>query len=263
MNALAVAYIVLLVATGMTIAGTALALYFLQQRSRATVFSDFGFRATVLLAAVFYLSVFAQNQGAFNLDPDVLRLFSGIGFFLVAAFVGAVSFFLWRVSRAIDGPVLVSAELLVGMRSRMEAMFGPESTRFLVYAVGKESAQKAVAQLVERRVMKPEQLWKGLPAWFRTAGYGRLVVERMDPGHEVRVRVEGTFESQHPGAEPACDLTRGYLAGLGQALEPTMDCEAQELRCGLRHGGHDCEFALLWFPRDAPHSPKPVAVKEA
>lgn len=268
MDGLTVAYVALLAATGLLIAGTALALFLLQQRSRATVFSDVAFRATALIATVFYLSVFAQGPGAFGFDAGVLRVFSVVGFFLVAAFCATMAWFLWRLNRAVDGPVLVSAELLIGVRNRMEAMYGAESSRFLVYAVGKESASKAIAQLVEGKVVKPEALWRRLPSWWRTMGYGRLSFARAEPGKEVRVRIAQTFEARHPGKEPGCDLTRGYLAGLGAALVPDMDCEAQEIRCCSRHGGEACEFAILWFPREAmppaaQARPTPIAVQEA
>src|SRR5581483_9620201 len=115
-------------------------------------------------------------------------------------------------------------------------------------------AARAVTRLVEGRVITPERFWRRLPAWWRTMGYGRLSYAREEPGKEVRVRIAQTFEARHPGAEPGCDLTRGYLAGLGAALVPEMACEVQEIRCCGRHGGEDCEFAILWFPRDEPHA---------
>jgi len=180
------------------------------------------------------------------------------GYFLVGGFFAISAFHLWQFTRRSDGAVIVTPDVLMGLRSRTAKMYGESASRFIVYAVGKESAQKA-AEKIFGADLSPERIWKKLPHWFRLMGYGELKVIERDSGKEVRLTVRDTFEGRTSGTT-GCELTRGYLAGLGTALHPDLDCECVETSCG-READTACQFQLHWFPRVA--EPQAIEVASA
>lgn len=234
-------------AFGLVVAAVAI-LYVAHRRSRATVFADLTLKATMLILAVFYLALVRDWSARLPGDPALYGLAVGIGYALVGGFFLAVAVTLWRYTVRTDGAIIVSGDFLAGLRTRTTAMYGEAPSRFIVYAVGKESAEKAVARFLADGKSDRAKLWSRLPRWFRAMGYGKLRYLSEVPGREVRVVVEDTVEA-HGGAQGGCDLTRGYLAGLGAALHPGRDCECVEVRCGRLQGGRDCEFTLHWFPQ--------------
>lgn len=233
------------------VGGAVVLLYLSHQRARATVFADLMLKATLLLMAAFYLGFVADNLGALPGDLAWYRLAVHAGYLLVAGFFALSAFHLWQFTRRSDGAVIVTPDVLNGLSSRTAKMYGESASRFIVYAVGKESAQKAAARLLPQPI-DPESTLRKLPHWFRQMGYGDLRVTQREIRKEVHLTVRDTFESRHPGGS-GCELTRGYLAGLGNVLHPELDCECVESRCG-REQGEPCEFHLHWFPK----APEPV-----
>lgn len=218
------------------------------RRSRATVFVDLALRATVLILALFYLTLVHDLAAGLPGDPAWYAAGVSAGYLLVAAFFLSVAAAIWDVTRRTDGAILVSRDFLVGLRTRTASMYGDSPSRFIVYAVGKESAQKAMRRFFGAGPIDAEKLWRRLPSWSRAIGYGRMRVLAKDVGHEVTVSVADTIESHEANAAGGCDMTRGYLAGMGSALHAGFDCECVEVRCAKLHGGDECEFTLHWFP---------------
>lgn len=218
------------------------------RKGRATLLSDLAWKATVLVMVIVYLGWVAANSTVFIGDPGAFALAESVAHLLVAAFFLYLGVLLWRSSRQGVELVLVSPEFLVALRSRTRAMYGDGPSRFISYAVAKEAAASAIDRVIAGRLASRGTLWRRLPYLFRLMGYGKLsFVEGRAPG-PLHVEVEGTFEASHGDGKGGCDLTRGYLAGLGEALEPGMSCEAEETRCVRLHGGEACAFTLRWFP---------------
>lgn len=249
------ARLVLQVAAFGLIGATAIVFYVAHRRSRATVFTDVALKATLLLLAVMYLAFVESAASLFPGSPAAYALAAAAGYALVAGFFLSVAVALWRVVRRTNGAIIVSPEFLAGLRSRTRAMYGESPSRFIVYAVGKESAEKAMQRFLGEGG-DPMAHWARLPRWFRALGYGKLRFLSHEPGRESRLEIVDTIESTTPDAPPGCELTRGYLAGLGSVLHPSRECECVELRCSRSEGGRACEFALHWFPR-APEATAP------
>lgn len=240
-------------------------LYRAHHRSRATVFADLLLKATLLFMALLYLALVDDAAAFLPGDPAVYRIAAAAGYVAVAAFFLAVAEGLWSYTKRTDGAIIVSPDLLSGLRTRTAAMYGDSPSRFIVYAVGKESAEKGMRRFLARGDADPAKLWRKLPGWFRAMGYGHMTIVEKELGREVRLRVAGTIESL-PTAQDlhgGCDLTRGYLAGMGSALHPDSDCECVEARCSRMQGGDACEFTLHWFPRARePRAIDPPPVKQ-
>lgn len=237
-------------------------LYRAHRRSRATVFADLLLKATLLFMALLYLA-FVDDAAAFLPgDPGIYKVAAAAGYVVVAAFFLFVAEGLWSYTKRTDGAIIVSPDFLVGLRTRTAAMYGDSPSRFIVYAVGKESAEKGMRRFLARGDADPARLWRQLPGWFRQMGYGHMRILEKDVGREVRLRVDDTLESLHPDKMQAgCDLTRAYLAGMGSALHPDKDCECVEARCSRLQGGGPCEFTLHWFPRS--QEPRPTETPQA
>lgn len=218
-----------------------------QRRSRATVFTDAAWKGGFLVLVLVYLGYVADNAASFGGDPDVYRLAVYAAHLLVASFFLFFGIYLWRMSRRTAGFVVVTPEFLVALRDRTRAMYGAGPSRVISYAVAKEGAQKAVAAHLGAGLATPAAVWKRLPHLFRLMGYGRLRLVSRKPREEIEVEIEDTFEALHPQEGASCDLTRGYLAGLGAALEPGLECEVEETRCGAG-GDRVCRFTVRWFP---------------
>lgn len=227
------------------------------KRSRATIFADLLLKATLLLMALLYLSFVDDAAGFLPGDPALYKAAAAAGYVMVAAFFLATAEGLWMYTKRTDGAIIVTPDFLVGLRTRTTAMYGDSPSRFIVYAVGKESAEKGMRRFLARGEADAERLWERLPTWFRQMGYGRMRILEQEVGKEIRLSVDDTIESLQGDIPGGCDMTRGYLAGMGSALHADKDCECVEVRCGRLQGGGACEFTLHWFPssKAAPMSP--------
>lgn len=249
-----------------SLAASVVILLLAHKRSRSTLFTDAAWKAAFLVGITIYLGYVADRAASFGGDPAFYRLMEGIAHVLIAAFFAFLGIYLWRYAgRGMDF-VIVSPEFLLAMRDRMKTIYGASPARFVSYAVGKDAARGAVARSIQNHVVKPAQAWRRMPYYLRLFGYGRVRVVSGAPGSEMRIAVAGTFETLAPAGTDGCDLTRGYLAGLGEALEEGASCEAEEVRCATHEGGGECEFVLRWFPAgpDFPDRPQtqPSSVAE-
>jgi predicted hydrocarbon binding protein len=220
------------------------------KRARATLFTDAGWKGAFLVMVILYLGFVADNAGLLGGEEAVYHLAEVTAGFLVACFFLLLGIYLWRYSTRGADIVIVSPDFLVALRDRTQAMYGDGPSRFITYAVAKESAHKAIARQIGSGLASTAYVWKRLPYLFRLMGYGRLRYIERRPREELRLEVRGTFETTYSGSKGGCGLTRGYLAGLGEALEPGMTCEAEETHCAGDHGDGRCEFVLRWFPID-------------
>ena len=218
-------------------------LYLTHRQTRATLFTELAVRGAALLVCLFYLSYLAEHADALPGSASVYQAAVAGLFLLAAGFLLSVSFSLRSFTKRTDGAVVVTPDFLVSLRTRMASMYGEAPSRFIVYAVGKESAHSAIASIAQDN---PAESWKQLPRWFRLLGYGHLRYLSQDAGRETRVIVRGTLEQNAHEPSGECHLTRGYLAGIGKALVPGMECEVEEVRCAHASAG-ECEFALRWF----------------
>lgn len=238
------------VAFGLIVATVVLA-FLAHRRSRATVFTQMLLTASLLMLALLYLAYVYYASGRLPGDREMYAAGVGLGYMLVAGFFLSVGIAIWRHTRRTEGAIIVSPDFLSGLRTRTAAMYGDSPSRFIVYAVGKESAEKSMRRYLSRGRSDPAAIWARLPRWSRALGYGSMRVVDARIGDEVRVQVDDTIESLQPGGVPGCDMTRGYLAGLGSAVHPDKDCECVEARCGrLATPPAPCEFTLHWFPRE-------------
>lgn len=218
-------------------------LYLTHRQTRATLFTELAVRGAALLVCLFYLSYLAQHAEALPGDANVYAAAVAGVFLLAAGFLLSVSFSLRRFTKQTAGAVVVTPDFLVSLRTRMASMYGEAPSRFIVYAVGKESAHRAISSVAGK---DQADAWKQLPRWFRMLGYGKLRYLSQDAGRETRVAVWGTLEQNARTPSGECHLTRGYLAGIGKALVPDMECEVEEIRCAHGKDG-ECEFAVRWF----------------
>lgn len=224
-------------------------LYRSHRRARATIFADLLLKATLLFMALLYLSFVGDSATSLPGDPALYSAAAAAGYVMVAAFLFATAWSLWTYTKRTSGAVIVSPDFLAGLRTRTAAMYGDGPSRFIVYAVGKESAEEGMRRFLSHGHADAEGLWNKIPSWFRMMGYGRMRVVEKNVGSEVRVTIEDTIESLHPDKHKGgCDMTRGYLAGVGSALHDDKECECVEARCARLHGGGACEFTLHWFP---------------
>jgi predicted hydrocarbon binding protein len=231
-------------------------------KSRATLITDILLRSSLPLALVVFLSAFAVDDASMSsvqlyawIAVQAIMLVTGVFVFLVPAL------FLHRTLENLDGFVIISRGLLEGMHKRLDSMYGPGPARLITYAVGKEAGKNDSASAISGGLLKGPALWKWLPFIFRLTGYGKLRYTSFEPGREVRLTVVGSFEVFDLPADGdghvhnGCDLTRGYLAGIGKAVHPTLECQAEETRCAQVHGGTTCEFRIKWFePVKAPEA---------
>lgn len=240
-----VAVLVLLFASGM--------LLWVRLKSRASLVTDVLLRSSLPLAAIGLLGIFAVNTATMTTAQLYAWLAMQVLLLLVGMFVFVLpAFFMFRTLHHLDGFVIISRGLLEGMHKRLDSMYGPGPARLITYAVGKEAGQADAASAVQEGLLKGDSLWRWLPYIFRLAGYGRLRYVTIDAPREVRVTLDDSFEVfEVPDADGhthnGCDLTRGYLAGIGKSLHPTLDCHVEETRCAQMHGGSRCEFAIKWF----------------
>jgi predicted hydrocarbon binding protein len=156
--------------------------------------------------------------------------------------------FLVGAAPATEGYVILSRGIVQGLHLRLDAMYGPGPARLIAYKIGKDSGRNDTLIALQGAV-SGRFLWRTLPATFAITGYGKLRYRAFDPGREVRLVLRDSmevFDHEH-AHESGCDLTRGYLAGLGKAIFPELECEAEETRCAMSSGGEECEFVIRWF----------------
>lgn len=240
------------------VANLALTLY-ARSRTRSSLLHDVILRTSagfvLVQAIVLYTNANAMAPAAEVQTLALELVLLAISFWLVLPAV-----FLARTARSTDGYVVLSRGIIGGLHARLDASFGPGPAHLIAYSVGREAGYQDVRKAVDVTGLSGPWLWRLLPYIFRTTGYGRLRFAGLAPGREVRLHLRHSMESfphKHEGdTGGSCDLTRGYLAGMGKALHPELECQAEETRCSHGDPHQDCEFVIRWFE---PMKPAPGA----
>lgn len=253
----AVAHALVYAALAGYIAG-AILLFRIRARSRATIVVDALLRTTlpliliqlILVAIEFGVPDHPHNWGW----TAISAIFAGLAVYMLTP-----TLFLARTSRSGDGFILFSRTLLGGLHIKLEELYGPGPSRVIAYGIGKKAGEKDAKAILGDHVARPAKWWGAMPYLFRATGLGRLHVKDVQERREVALSIDDCFEAfhGHEGGVPGCDLTRGYFAGLGKALHPDLECQAEETRCASVDGGRTCEFSIRWFepvlaPRETP-----------
>lgn len=243
-------------ALALNLASIGLMLY-VRAKSRASLIVDTLMRTAVPLAlaqAILFWMGGASLAGSMGWPwVAVQAIFFGLSLYLLVP-----SVFLARISSQTDGFVIISRGLLEGLHVKLDQMYGPAPARIINYSVGKQAGFADTANAIKSGVLPPGGLWRWLPYIFRLTGLGRVKYKHLDSGKEVNLVVRNSFEvfTDHEHGENSCDITRGYLAGIGKAMHPELECQAEETRCGQMDGGEECEFIVRWFePVETPKQP--------
>jgi hypothetical protein len=229
-------------------------MFYVRRISRSSLIVDTLMRTALPLAAAQGILLYAGTAAV----ADVLSwwwvaiqlIFLGQALYMLVP-----SIFMARVAGQTNELVIVSRGLLEGLHVKLDQMYGPAPTRIINYSVGKQAGYEDVRTALGGNMIPPGGLWRWLPYIFRLTGLGRVKYGHLRSGDKVVIRVRDGFEvfRGHGHDGNTCDLTRGYLAGIGKALHPGMDCQAEETRCAQADGSDECEFVLRWFePVKAP-----------
>lgn len=235
--------------------GSALMLY-VREVSRSSLIVDTLVRFAPPLAAVDLILLFALPKGGWA--PLLIHLILlGLSLNIVVPAV-----FLARVGKETNGYVIVSRGLLEGIHLKLDDLYGPGPSRMILYGVGRKAGEADTRAALKAHILPPGGMWRWLPYIFRLTGLGRMRITRSRPGESIELVLDDSFEvfHAHPDGASGCDITRGYLAGIGKALHPALDCQAEETRCAQTDGGSRCEFTIRWF-EPVKASPPPPLVK--
>lgn len=231
------------------LANVALTLY-ARSRTRSSLLHDVILRTSAGFVLVQAILLYTNANA---MAPAAAIEMLGLELVMLAISVWLVipAAFLARTARSTDGYVVLSRGIIEGLHARLDQSFGPGPAHLIAYSVGKEAGYQDVRKAVDVTGLHGAWAWRLLPYVFRTTGYGRLRFAGLAPGKEVRLRLRHSMESfphKHEGdAVGGCDLTRGYLAGMGKALHPELECQAEEMRCAHGDPQKECEFVIRWF----------------
>lgn len=236
-------------------------LLYIRSRSRATLVVDTMLRLSAPLALI-QLILIGTDLLAGHAAPGSMWVLIQSIFFGLSLYMLVPSFFMARVASHTDDYIIVSRGLLNGLHEKLDELYGPSPARLITYGVGKKAGHRDAAQVLGAGILRGARMWRWLPYVFRLTGLGKAEYLRLAPGVEVRLRVTRSFEVFHHHADgvPGCDITRGYLAGIGLATHPDQECQAEEVHCAQAEGGDTCEFVVRWF---APVPPVSVVVRTA
>lgn len=224
-----------------------------RSRTRTTLLHDALIRPTIAIAVAQVLLLYAHTRTMTADTGGTWVAVMGLAFAL-ALWMLVPSIAIGSSSPAGDGYVILSRGIIRGLHVRLDKMYGPGPAHLIAYNIGKEAGEKDLRGSFPRKI--PERLvWLGLPFVFRATGYGKLRYHDLVPRKEVHLRLRDSMESfahaDHDDLTGTCDLTRGYLAGMGKAMHPDLECHADETKCAHGDGG-ECEFVVRWFEPVAP-----------
>lgn len=232
-------------------------LVYARVQSRASFVVDMMLRTSVPLA-VTQLILVAVNAAALASGTAWWWLAAQSLLVAVGVYMVIPAAFLARAARGTEGFVIISRGLLEGLHARLDEMYGPGPARIITYSVGKQAGEADARSALQAKILTPRLLWRWLPYIFRLTGYGQLRIERFEDGREAVLHVKHSFEvfthHMHGEMKNGCDLTRGYLAGIGRAAHPELECQTEETRCGQLHGGDTCTFVIRWFEKVKPEA---------
>lgn len=247
-------------------AATAATLVYARSRSRASIIVDTLIRTAVPLAVTQGVLVYADTSDLAHAEGWWWVAAEGI-LAVVAVYMLLTAGYLAAFARKTDGFVIVSRGLLEGVHRRLDDMYGPGPARIITYSVGKQVGEADMRNALDTGLASRKGIWRLLPYVFRMAGLGRVRYGRFEPGREVEALLKGSFEvftdHEHGDASNGCDITRGYLAGIGKAVFPDKECQAEETRCVQVHGGDTCTFVIRWFDPVKPQEKREVLAGDA
>jgi len=140
--------------------------------------------------------------------------------------------------------VVLGKSAFQSIKDRLSKIYGAESQLTIMYAIGKETGQKIITDVVKRppneksgdfitRVLELQQI----------LGWGRFEILSSEPKRFV-FRVYDCAEHMEINNErPQCNYTAGFLAGICESVYG-MDAEASELKC-VNRGDPYCEIRVM------------------
>lgn len=216
--------------------------------------------ATLSILAVIGLATAAATLKRMDAQSlsDILGLATGIMMFITAVYFFLIASTYSKIEFG-EVDTLIGAGMFAGIHEKVAAMYGERPASHLLYAIGKSTGHKNTKYLFET-ILKSKRgralrvfkylLSKGITFM----GYARKSeVMFFEPEKRVVVKMIYTAESTGiPHSKGSgCDMVRGMLAGMGEALHPDKVCETVENMCELK-GDPYCEFEIRWYPRLKP-----------
>jgi predicted hydrocarbon binding protein len=143
--------------------------------------------------------------------------------------------------------IYMSGEAIKSLRSELSNLLGDKLAAGVLFRFGFRCGEA----LVERTMSKANiesGMGESLPGIWKQTGLGKIAKIEEISEEEVEIEQEGSTEAKIIGsaAEPSCDLTRGYLAGIATMLtKKKFYCV--ETDC-ISEGKDRCSFQLVVFP---------------
>ncbi len=206
--------------------------------------------------ATTYYGLSWSNQWVWNLSwLDVMRLPIFWGIPRTTLLIGALLMLYLTLSEGIISPLYyalkpigLSLKVFHGLRNGLEKMYQRKATALILYKAGKEAGILFTEDVMKKVSSEGRELFDQIVEYNRFAGWAdEIEVEDFNLGKQVVISTKGSFESI--GRETPytiCDFQRGFWAGICQAINPEMICEAEEVSCEAR-GEPKCRFQVKFF----------------
>ncbi len=149
--------------------------------------------------------------------------------------------------------VSMTQDVFRGLRVGLEGMYQHKATSLILYRAGKEAGATFLRNVASRGFTGRGLLDKMIEVTEDSGWAKNIEVGDYRPGESIVLHVHGgCFECwEVESEEPACDFHTGYWAGIFQAMEPGMVCEAEEVLC-IAKGDSECEIHIRYFERALP-----------
>jgi len=150
-------------------------------------------------------------------------------------------------------PIGLSLRVFHGLRDGLEKMYERKATSLMLYRAGKEASIGLAEEAAKETGLEGKALFDQIVERNQNYRWAEWIkVEDFEIGSRVTVSTGGSFESfGRKSLSPLCDFQRGFWAGICQALNPDMVCEAEEVLCEAK-GDSQCRFQVKFFEKAQP-----------
>lgn len=143
--------------------------------------------------------------------------------------------------------IYMSGEAIKSLRSELSNLLGDKLAAGVLFRFGFRCGEALVERTISDANIE-SGMGEPLTSIWKQTGLGKIVKIEEISEEEVEIEQEGSTEAKVIGsaAEPSCDLTRGYLAGIATMLtKKKFYCV--ETDC-ISEGKDRCSFQLVVFP---------------